>query len=298
MIRRPTARRRAPLGVFTALVVALCLVSPASRADDFDFDKKPDPPPADQDPAKLPPPSASDPGAWQAQQAPVAPPLSEQQIVTKEIVLRPAVPQTAFEVALRPAYHTWAAGKLRSGDVGDVFGSALGLSIEGGIRLRRIWLLYGGWTRVGYGVGAKSAYANLATSSSKGDTFLVGFRLTPSSDTPSAFSVSPVFDLAVGYDALAQSGTDSKGATATVSLPSPVVRLGVGGSLRLIQAVNRYLAIEPLAGLSIATTKTYTATTTPPGGATLTDSGSAGGEVRVGFSFGISGVFDLALSEN
>lgn len=202
--------------------------------------------------------------------------------------VRNRVPKVALEAYLRPSYETWLAGSIGPTSMGSLWSPSLGAEIGVGVRFAARSLLYLGWQHVPYGVGSSSPYANLPAVSSWGDAYLVGYRWLSSTSLTSL-----LLDFSLGYSNLQQQATDSLGNSASVSIGSPLARVGLGASIRPL----RWFALEPTAAL-VLTSNSSASTSQVVGGQSTSSSGNVpdSGAV-VALSLGVGGAFDLPLSE-
>jgi hypothetical protein len=190
------------------------------------------------------------------------------------------------DVALQPAVDAWLAGTAAGQPLGNVFTTGAGGAVTAGVGLMHDCHVYVEYDRTFYGVGGPSPYSALPSHEAWRDFAGVGFRWSGDG------AASPVLDAASGYSVLSQAGSDRKGGSASISLPSWEERLGLGLSFRLTDRIR----LEPLFHLDLGAVAGYEATTQPAESRAVADRGSvARGGLRVGLEGGLSLSYGIPL---
>ncbi len=197
--------------------------------------------------------------------------------------LPPLVPTMAIEAIVRTGYDGWLLGSIGSNGANNVFGTGESIELDAGIRLASLTVLYAGWESVGYGVGTNSPYSQYPSATSGANVYMAGIR-----QGTHAGRLSFLFDGALGYLDMYQTASDNNNGSARVDFQSVFARAGFGASVR----VNRFLAIEPLAALTVADLG-YTATGSLQGQSIPKVSNEDG--LALGFTLSLAGAFDLPL---
>jgi hypothetical protein len=195
------------------------------------------------------------------------------------------MPHSAIELSFRPAFNVWLVGRAAQESISSVFPTLPSTAFDLGYRFAQTLQVYLEWQHDFYRVGEKNPYARLDSAVAYRNFFGLGFRRSGKGDA------SIVWDAALGYSAIGQSGGDSHGGTASISLPSWQARTGLGLSFR----VNEHLGLEPLLLLDLGDVGSYTSDVQVADGRDRVRTGTTTDGLRLGLSIGLSATFGFPL---